>query len=77
MSEDLTRYHRQMILPGIGEDGQRRLLASTACVLGCGALGTVIADLLARHPEILAGRADGSPGEGDEASEDAAGASRA
>ena len=34
-------------------------------------------ELLARHPEILAGRADGSPGEGDEASEDAAGASRA
>ncbi len=48
ISEDLTRYHRQMILPGIGEDGQRRLLESTACVLGCGALGTVIADLLAR-----------------------------
>ena len=48
MSDDLTRYHRQMILPGIGEDGQQRLLGSTACVLGCGALGTVAADLLAR-----------------------------
>lgn len=48
MSEDLSRYHRQMILPGIGEDGQQRLLGSTACVIGCGALGSVIADLLAR-----------------------------
>ncbi|MDN5850697.1 MAG: ThiF family adenylyltransferase, partial [Nitrococcus sp.] len=48
MSDDLTRYHRQMLLPGFGEDGQRRLLASTAAVLGCGALGSLIADLLAR-----------------------------
>jgi adenylyltransferase/sulfurtransferase len=45
---DLSRYHRQMLLPGFGEAGQRRLLASTAVVLGCGALGTVIADALAR-----------------------------
>jgi adenylyltransferase/sulfurtransferase len=37
-----------MLLPGFGEDGQRKLLASTALVLGCGALGTVIADMLAR-----------------------------
>src|SRR5690606_8281027 len=48
MTEDLSRYHRQMLLPGFGEEGQRRLLASTALVLGCGALGTVIADMLAR-----------------------------
>ena len=44
----LGRYHRQMLLPGVGEEGQRRLLASRALVVGCGALGTVIADLLAR-----------------------------
>ncbi|MEX2123482.1 MAG: ThiF family adenylyltransferase [Woeseia sp.] len=37
-----------MLLPGFGEEGQRKLLASTAFVLGCGALGTVIADMLAR-----------------------------
>jgi len=37
-----------MLLPGFGEAGQRRLLASTAVVLGCGALGSVIADALAR-----------------------------
>lgn len=48
MSTDLSRYHRQMLLPGFGEQGQRKLLASKVLVLGCGALGTVIANLLAR-----------------------------
>lgn len=48
MAEDFSRYHRQMLLPGFGADGQRRLHESTALVLGCGALGTVIADMLAR-----------------------------
>lgn len=46
--EDLARYHRQMLLPGFGEAGQRRLLGSTALVVGCGALGTVIANMLGR-----------------------------
>jgi molybdopterin-synthase adenylyltransferase len=44
----MQRYHRQMLLPGIGEDGQRRLAASHALIVGCGALGCVIADSLAR-----------------------------
>jgi adenylyltransferase/sulfurtransferase len=48
MNHDLARYHRQMLLPGIGEAGQQRLLDSTALVLGCGALGSVAADMLAR-----------------------------
>lgn len=48
MSDELARYQRQMLLPGFGEDGQRRLLGATAFVLGCGALGTVVADMLAR-----------------------------
>jgi molybdopterin-synthase adenylyltransferase len=48
MTHDLARYHRQMLLPGFGEEGQRSLLDSTALVLGCGALGTVAADMLAR-----------------------------
>jgi adenylyltransferase/sulfurtransferase len=47
-SAALARYHRQMLLPGFGADGQRRLLGATALILGCGALGTVAADLLAR-----------------------------
>src|SRR5262245_53807261 len=37
-----------MLLAGFGEAGERKLRASKAVVLGCGALGTVIADMLAR-----------------------------
>lgn len=44
----LQRYHRQMLLPGFGLEGQRRLQASTVLVVGCGALGTVIVNMLAR-----------------------------
>ena len=44
----MHRYHRQMLLPGIGEEGQRRLRESHALVVGCGALGSVIIDSLAR-----------------------------
>jgi adenylyltransferase/sulfurtransferase len=42
------RYHRQSLLPGIGETGQQRLSDSTVLLLGCGALGSVAADLLSR-----------------------------
>lgn len=48
MTQHFARYHRQMLLAGFGEAGQRKLQESTAVVLGCGALGTVIADTLAR-----------------------------
>ncbi len=48
MKHDLARYHRQMLLPGFGEVGQRRLQDSTVVVLGCGALGCVAVDMLAR-----------------------------
>jgi adenylyltransferase/sulfurtransferase len=48
MTYDFARYHRQMLLPGFGAEGQERLRASTAAVLGCGALGCLAADLLAR-----------------------------
>jgi adenylyltransferase/sulfurtransferase len=37
-----------MLLPGWGPEGQRRLAASTAVIVGCGALGCASADLLAR-----------------------------
>ncbi|MDY7108823.1 MAG: HesA/MoeB/ThiF family protein, partial [Planctomycetota bacterium] len=43
-----ARYHRQTLLPQIGEEGQRRLRAAHALVIGCGALGCVMADTLAR-----------------------------
>lgn len=42
------RYHRQTLLPQIGEAGQRRLAGSRAFLVGCGALGTTIADQLVR-----------------------------
>lgn len=45
---DLSRYHRQIILPGFGVEGQRRLTSSHAAIIGCGALGSVVADSLAR-----------------------------
>ena len=45
---DLARYHRQMLLADIGEAGQQKLTQSHALIVGCGALGTVIADSLAR-----------------------------
>lgn len=48
MSDDLSRYHRQMLLAGFGESGQQTLSRSTVFVAGCGALGSVSADLLAR-----------------------------
>lgn len=48
MTEDTHRYSRQMILPGWGPEGQARLSARTAAVIGCGALGSHIANHLAR-----------------------------
>ena len=45
---DLNRYSRQILLSEIGTTGQERLLASSVAVLGCGALGTVIASTMVR-----------------------------
>ncbi|MCK9150706.1 ThiF family adenylyltransferase [Methanobacterium alcaliphilum] len=44
----LKRYSRQIILSNIGEKGQKKLLNSKAVIIGCGALGTVAANNLAR-----------------------------
>src|SRR5215510_14715572 len=44
----LDRYSRQMRFPGVGEEGQRRLLESHVTLCGCGALGTVLANALVR-----------------------------
>lgn len=43
-----SRYHRQQILPAVGEEGQARLAASHAAIVGLGALGCAVADHLAR-----------------------------
>lgn len=45
---DLARYVRQMRYAPLGEAGQRKLAAGRALVCGCGALGSVIANTLAR-----------------------------
>lgn len=42
------RYARQTIFAAIGEAGQERLQTSRVCLIGCGALGTHIADTLVR-----------------------------
>src|SRR6204780_4576673 len=44
----LERFSRQMRFYGIGEQGQRKLLESRVTLCGCGALGTVLANVLVR-----------------------------
>ena len=46
MNED--RYSRQVLLKEIGPEGQRRIGAGKAVVVGCGALGTHTSSLLVR-----------------------------
>ena len=48
MSDAFQRYSRQMILPGWGPQGQTRLAGKRVAVIGCGALGSHIANHLAR-----------------------------
>lgn len=51
LSMDATqreKYSRQILFDGIGEAGQEKLLGSRAVLVGCGALGTVVANLLVR-----------------------------
>lgn len=45
---DVPRHHRQMLLPDIGEAGQAALASAHVLVVGCGALGSVAIDQLAR-----------------------------
>ncbi len=46
--EQREKYSRQILFAGLGEEGQDQLLQSSAVVVGCGALGTVAANLLVR-----------------------------
>jgi molybdopterin/thiamine biosynthesis adenylyltransferase len=45
---DLERYARQIVFPGMGEAGQRALLDASVTLIGCGALGSVLANLMVR-----------------------------
>lgn len=47
-AETLRRYRRQMQLRGFGADGQARIGRARVLVAGCGALGTVVCEQLAR-----------------------------
>ena len=42
------RYSRQILFRGIGAEGQRRLAAGRIAIVGCGATGSALAQLLAR-----------------------------
>src|SRR5258708_7172505 len=42
------RYSRQVLFPGIGKEGQKRLALAKVAVVGCGATGTCVSALLAR-----------------------------
>jgi molybdopterin/thiamine biosynthesis adenylyltransferase len=42
------KYSRQILFAGIGPQGQERLLASRAAIVGCGAIGAAAANLLVR-----------------------------
>jgi molybdopterin-synthase adenylyltransferase len=44
----LARYNRQMLWPAIGIEGQKKLRVAKVLLVGCGALGTGLANLLAR-----------------------------
>lgn len=45
---DLARYSRQMLIKNIGYKGQLKLTKSKVAIVGCGATGSFMANLLAR-----------------------------
>lgn len=45
---NLSRYIRQIVFPEMGETGQRALLDASVTLIGCGALGTALANLMVR-----------------------------
>ena len=46
-AQERARYARHLLLPGIGELGQRRLRAARVCVVGAGGLGAPVLQYLA------------------------------
>lgn len=45
--EQLKRYARHLVLPGVGHEGQERLLAAKALIIGAGGLGSPVSLYLA------------------------------
>lgn len=43
-----ARYSRQTLFQPIGDEGQRSLMTARAVLIGCGGLGTIVADILVR-----------------------------
>ncbi len=48
MTANNDRYSRQVLLAGIGPQGQQRLASSHVAIVGCGATGSALAAMLAR-----------------------------
>ena len=46
--ETEERYSRQVLFPGIGPEGQRKLAVARVALVGCGATGSALLSLLAR-----------------------------
>lgn len=46
-ADSIARYSRQLMLPGFGEDAQRRLGAARVLVIGAGGLGSAVVPALA------------------------------
>jgi len=44
--DDFIRYQRQIALPEMGEEGQRKLMSRHVLMIGCGGLGSVVAPYL-------------------------------
>ncbi len=48
MTDSNARYNRQMLVDQVGEAGQKRLGIASVTLVGCGALGSVLANTLVR-----------------------------
>ncbi|MDT8285732.1 MAG: ThiF family adenylyltransferase [Elusimicrobiales bacterium] len=45
--EELIRYSRQLVIPGVGPEGQEKLKAASVAVIGAGGLGNIVMAYLA------------------------------
>jgi molybdopterin/thiamine biosynthesis adenylyltransferase len=48
MAESIDRYRKQVLFAEVGEAGQRRICAARVLIVGCGALGSVLAETVVR-----------------------------